>query len=83
MVGKHAENFDPTEMIDRLRVPTREEIQEHLEAMGETTLLMDGFEEALIGFTQRINEPFLAVYSWEKMMEVCMVRDGMDEVEAE
>jgi hypothetical protein len=84
MVGKDAKNFDPTDVMMRTkRPPTPAQVQEHLEAMGETTLLMDGFGDALIGFSQRINEPFLAVYSWEKMMEVCMVRDGMDEEEAE
>lgn len=62
---------------------TRQEINEHLEAMEENALLMDGFDEALIGFSQRINEPLLAVYSWEKMMSVCIERDGMSDEEAE
>ena len=61
----------------------RKQINEHLESMGENALLMDGFDEALIGFSQRINEPLLAVYSWEKMMTVCIERDGMDDEEAE
>ena len=61
----------------------RKQINEHLETMGENALLMDGFDEALIGFSQRINEPLLAVYSWEKMMTVCIERDGMDDEEAE
>ena len=61
----------------------RKQINEHLENIGENALLMDGFDEALIGFSQRINEPLLAVYSWEKMMNVCMKRDGMTEDEAD
>jgi hypothetical protein len=61
----------------------RTEINDYLEQMGENTLLMDGFDEALIGFSQRINEPFLAVYSWKKMMDVCMDRDKMTYEEAE
>jgi hypothetical protein len=61
----------------------RKQINEHLESMGENALLMDGFDEALIGFSQRINEPLLAVYSWEKMMDICIERDGMDDEEAE
>jgi hypothetical protein len=61
----------------------REQINEHLESMGESALLMDGFDEALIGFSQRINEPLLAVYCWRKMMDVCMLRDGMTDEEAE
>jgi hypothetical protein len=61
----------------------RKRINEQLESMGENALLMDGFDEALIGFSQRINEPLLAVYSWEKMMSVCMERDGMSDEEAD
>lgn len=61
----------------------RKQINEHLENMGENALLMDGFDEALIGFSQRINEPLLAVYSWEKMMNLCVKRDGMTEDEAD
>ena len=61
----------------------RKNINQALEQMDETALLMDGFDEALIGFSQRINEPILAVYSWEKMMSVCIYRDQMTEEEAE
>lgn len=43
---------------------------------------MDGFDEALIGFSQRINEPLLAVYSWEKMIDLCIKRDKMEHEEA-
>lgn len=53
------------------------------EDMGESALLMDGFENAFIGFSQRINEPVLAVYSRVKMAEVLMSRDGMTYDEAE
>ena len=83
MAGKDAPNFDPTEAINANRAPTRKDIQEHLEALGENALLMDGFDGALIGFSQRINEPLLAVYSWEKMMDICMERDGMSWEESE
>ena len=61
----------------------RNNINQALEQMGENALLMDGFDEAIIGFSQRINEPVLAVYSFEKMMAVCMKRDGMTDEEAE
>jgi len=56
---------------------TRQEINDALEEMGESTLLMDGFEDAFIGFSQRINEPILAVYSYEWMVNVLIFRDGM------
>jgi hypothetical protein len=140
MVGKDAENFDPTEqmnsakervfspaMKERVRkleedadlvekfvgflemasggeeldydtwiaigqengwpvspVPTpRSEIEEYFEATGENVLLMDGFDEALIGFSQRINEPLLAVYSYYQMVSLLVHRDGMSIEEAE
>ncbi len=69
--------------MERIMTTTlRDEISNGFEGMGETVLLMDGFEEAFIGYCQRINEPVLAVYSWEKMVEVCMTRDGMTDIEA-
>lgn len=63
-------------------VATREKIDETLLAMGESALLMDGFDEALLGFSQRMNKPLLAVYSYEKMVDVLVERDGMDAEEA-
>ena len=64
-------------------INTREEISEKFEEMGETVLLMDGFDEAFVGWSQRMNEPILAVYSWDLMMKVCVDRDGMTDEEAE
>ena len=61
----------------------RQKINDYLESYDQTTMLMDGFDEALIGFSQRINEPLLAVYSWEKMVDVCVNRDRMSTEEAE
>ncbi len=49
---------------------------------NDSPLLMNGFEQALIGFGQRINEPLLAIYSWSKMVDVLMTRDGMSDDEA-
>ena len=65
-----------------MTINLRDEISSKFEEMEENVLLMDGFEEAFIGYSQRMNEPILAVYSWEKMLEVCMVRDGMTDAEA-
>ena len=56
---------------------TRVQINEYLESIGESTLLADGFDEALIGFSQRMNEPMLAVYSYEKMVQVLMDNDDL------
>ena len=63
-------------------MPTRQQLSDYLEDMDESTLLMDGFEDAFLGFSRRINEPVLAVYSYDKMVEVLMTRDGMDYDEA-
>lgn len=63
-------------------MPTRQQLSDYLECMDESTLLMDGFEDAFLGFSRRINEPVLAVYSYDKMVEVLMTRDGMDYDEA-
>ncbi len=43
---------------------------------------MDGFDDAIIGYSQRINDPTLAVYSWELMVKILMERDGMSDEEA-
>lgn len=60
----------------------REQIDRHLKNIGESALLMDGFDEACIGFSQRINEPMLAVYSYLKMVDTLIERDEMDYEEA-
>jgi hypothetical protein len=62
--------------------PTRSDIQEYLESRGETVLLCDGFDEAFLGLSQRINEPLLAVYSYDKMIDVLVKRDGMEHEDA-
>lgn len=64
-------------------MPTREQIGEFFSEIDETILLMDGFEEAFIGYSQRMNEPLLAVYSLKLMTDLCMFRDGMTHEEAE
>jgi len=61
---------------------TREEIDQHLQNIGQSALLMDGFDEALIGFSQRINEPLLAVYKWQRMVQILKNRDKMSYEEA-
>ncbi len=60
----------------------RDALSEYLNELGEPILLMDGFDEACIGISQRINEPMLAVYSYDKMVDVVMDKSGMDEDEA-
>lgn len=60
----------------------RQAIDEYLSSIGETVLLADGFEDAFIGLSQRISEPMTAVYSYDKMIDVLMSRDGMEYEEA-
>jgi hypothetical protein len=50
--------------------------------IDEDILLMDGFEEAFIGFSKRCGQPTLATYSFEKMLQVLVERDDMDVEEA-
>jgi hypothetical protein len=56
----------------------RQQIEDFFEDTGMKVLLMDGFDEALIGTSQRINEPMLAVYSYDMMLDLLMDRDGME-----
>jgi hypothetical protein len=60
----------------------REALNDYLNDLGEPLLLMDGFDEAFIGISQRINEPLLAVYSYDKMVDLLMTRDGMEDEDA-
>jgi hypothetical protein len=58
--------------------PTRE----HLAEVHPDILLLTDLDEAIIGVSQRINEPVLAVYDWEKIIHILMQRDDMDLDEA-
>jgi hypothetical protein len=49
----------------------------------EEIMLMDGFEDAFIGFSKRCGQPTLATYSFIKMMQVLIERDDMDTMDAE
>jgi hypothetical protein len=62
--------------------PTREEIEEALAGCEEPILLMDNLDEAFIGLSRRINEPTLAVYSWDRIIDCLMSNDGMTYDEA-
>lgn len=61
---------------------SREQISDCLEELDTSALLMDGFEDAVIGYSQRMNEPVLVVYSYVKMVDILIERDGMDYDEA-
>jgi hypothetical protein len=61
---------------------SKEYLKEILSNMDEDILIMDGFEDAFIGTSQRCGQPRLAVYSESKMVDVLVNRDGMDSDEA-
>jgi hypothetical protein len=57
---------------------TPEEVAEY----NEEALIVDGFDEAIIGVAERINLGPVAAYSVEKVLEILMERDGMSYEEA-
>jgi hypothetical protein len=56
--------------------PNREQIVRHLEEMDESALLIDDADSAFIGFTSRPGLPLLAVYDYEKLVDV-FINDGL------
>ena len=49
-----------------------------LEVLAEAdALLADGFEDALIGYSQQFNKT-VALYDYDKCIKILMQRDGMD-----
>lgn len=60
----------------------RDDIEEYLLSRDENLLLADGFDDALLGFSQRINEPLTAVYSYKMIIDILIERDGMSYDEA-
>lgn len=59
------------------------DIAEFLENFTESTLVYDGFEDAFLGYAERCASPGVAIYSFTKMVEVLVERDGMSEEDAE
>jgi len=59
-----------------------EDIRERLNESNPGALLADGYEDALIGFTERFGEEPQALYDREKVIQI-MVANGMSEDEAE
>ena len=48
----------------------------------EQTLLMDGFDKALLGFGSQAGQGCLSIYSYDKLVEVCVEDMGMSKEEA-
>lgn len=54
-----------------------------VEEMEEGVLLADGFDDALLGYAQRVSQPPVAIYDRAKCIEILMNRDAMSLEEAE
>jgi hypothetical protein len=63
-------------------VMNKKELEEYLSYLDQEIMLMDGFEEAFIGLSKRCGQPTLATYSFSKMVQVLIDRDGLDEMDA-
>ena len=49
--------------------------------MSDEALLVDGFEDALIGMGCQFNQD-VAVYDYDRCIHILMTRDGMDHYDA-
>lgn len=59
-----------------------ESISEFLEHRTDGAIVYNGFEDAFVGCVQRCSSPGVAVYSYEKMIDVLVRRDGLSYDEA-
>ena len=59
-------------------MPTPEEVKLLLEEENPEALLLDGFENALIGVARRCGQPVLAVYDQDLIIQTLM-EQGMDD----
>lgn len=57
-------------------------LRERIAEENPEALFADGFDDALVGMAERCGQPTLAVYDYEKAVEVLRVRDGMEYEEA-
>lgn len=52
-------------------------IKERLAEQNPDALLADGFEDALVGISNRFGQPPLALYDYDRCIEILMARDKM------
>ena len=55
---------------------------EQVAEYNEEALIIDGFDEALMGVAERINLAPVAAYNVDKILEILIERDGMTSDEA-
>lgn len=59
-----------------------DEIRDELAAIDEDILLADGFEDALLGYVERIGQPTIALYDRDKCIEILQA-EGLTYEEAQ
>ena len=57
-------------------------VRELLSEENPDALFADGLDEALVGVARRCGQPTLAVYDYEKCVEVFMSREGISHEDA-
>jgi len=60
----------------------KSELDEYLMDENPDALFADGFDEAILGYTQRMNQPPIVAYSVDKIIKILVERDGMTYEEA-
>lgn len=68
-------------MIAIPRQPSPDDVYEELAEANPDAMVANGFEDAYLGYTAGMGTP-VAVYDYQKCVEVLMDRDGMTEEEA-
>jgi hypothetical protein len=66
-----------------LTMSVRQWLNDFAKESGETILVADGFDDALVGYATRCGQPSIAVYDREKCITILMTRDGHDRATAE
>lgn len=59
-----------------------EDLYDFLENENPIALFADGFDDAIIGYTERMNQKPIVAYSVNKIIEILVNRDGMTYEEA-
>lgn len=63
-------------------VSTPQTIREQIAEIDPDVLVLEGFDDAIIGFAQRCGQPVVAVYAYDKIIEILCERDNLDADEA-
>lgn len=50
--------------------------------MADETLFADGYDDAVIGYIERVGKPVMVVYATDIIIDILINRDGMTEEEA-